>query len=39
MMRSAVFLTNFEVFHLVIKHCRMLDITNKMILEGENKDA
>ena len=27
--RSGIFLTNFEVFHLVMKHCRMLDITSQ----------
>ena len=41
--RSGVFLTNFEVFHLVMKHCvAMLDFTSqtlKMILQGEIKDA
>ena len=25
--RSGVFLTNFEVFHLLMKQCRILDIT------------
>ena len=40
-MHSRVFLMNFKVFHLVMKHCQMLDITsqNKIILEGEIKDA
>ena len=27
--RSGIFLTNFEVFHLVMKDCRMLDITSQ----------
>ena len=26
---NGVFLTNFEVFHLVMKHCRMLDINSQ----------
>ena len=42
-MRSGVFLTNFEVFHLVMKHCELnawYYISNKVIiLEGEIKDA
>ena len=39
---SGVFLTNFEVFHLMMKLCvKMLDRTSKKktILEGEIKDA
>ena len=42
MMHSRVFLTNFEVFDLVMKHgveCLLYYFTNKMILEGEIKDA
>ena len=33
--------TNFEVFHLVIKHCveRLILLSNKIILEGEIKDT
>ena len=38
MMHSGAFLMNFEVFYLVMKHTWILD-TNKMILEGEIKDA
>ena len=39
--RSGVFLTNFEVFHLVMKHCVecLIYFSDKMILEGEIKDA
>ena len=39
---SRVFLTNFEVFPLVIKHCvecLILHFSNKMIWKGEIKDA
>ena len=39
---SGVFLTNFEVFPLVIKHCvkcLISHFSNKMILEGEIKDV
>ena len=38
---SGVFLTNFEVFHLVMKHCVecLILLLKKMILEGEIKDA
>ena len=41
MTRSGVFLTNFEVFHLVMKHyhkCLIL-LLNKMILDGEINNA
>ena len=38
MMHSGAFLMNFEVFYLVMKHTWILD-TNKMILEGQIKDA
>ena len=39
--RSGVFLRNFEVFHLVMKHCVecLILLLKKMILEGEIKDA
>ena len=40
-MRSGVFLMNFEVFHLVMKHyveC-LIFLLKKKILEGEIKDA
>ena len=40
-MHSGVFLTNFEVFHLVMKHfvqCLLLLLKQKN-LEGEIKDA
>ena len=40
-MHSGVFLTNFEVFHLVMKHfveCLLLLLKQKH-LEGEIKDA
>ena len=40
--RSGVFLTNFEVFHLVMKRCvecLIFGFSNKMTLEGEIKDA
>ena len=40
---NGVFLMNFEVFHLVMKHCVecliLYYFSNKMILEGEIKDA
>ena len=38
---SGVFLTDFKVFHLVIKHVSnaWYCFWNKMILEGEIKDA
>ena len=39
--RSGVFLTNFEVFHLVMEHCVecLILLPKKKILEGEIKDA
>ena len=38
---SGVFLTNFEVIHLVMKHCVecLILLLKQMILEGEIKDA
>ena len=38
---SGVFLTNFELFHLLMKHCVecLILLPNKRILEGEIKDA
>ena len=40
-MHSGVFLTNFEVFHLVMEHCveRLYYFSNEIILKGEIKDA
>ena len=39
--RSGVFLTNFEVFPQVMKHCVecLIYFLNKIILEGEIKDV
>ena len=41
MTRSGVFLTNFEVFHLVMKHCVecLILLLKQNDLEGEIKDA
>ena len=40
MMCSGVFLTNFKVFHLVMKHiCHTSVLSNKRILDGEIEDV